>query len=265
MLVGVRVARDGAHVQAALVGEGGGTRIGGVGRQGHVAGLGHEIGDVGQLGEIGHAVVAQFELEVRDHGEQVGIARTLAEAVDGALDLRRARPDAREGIGHGTARVVVTVDAEGGSGQRRCGRSHDIADLVGQEATVGLAEAEGGGARLVGRTGHRERVVGIAQVTIKIVLGVEDDLDACRHKVGDGVPHHAEVLPERGLQGVFHMIRRRLAHNRDHGSAARDEVSKALVLVGQGVLAAGGPEGRNARMRQWQRPHPAEELDVLGI
>ena len=43
---------------------------------------------------------------------QGGIARTFADAIDGALDLTGAALDGRQAVGNGQAEVVVAVRAE---------------------------------------------------------------------------------------------------------------------------------------------------------
>src|SRR5271167_163215 len=59
-----------------------------------------------------HAMVAELELEVRDDRDEVRVAASLAETVDGALHLRRARLYTGKRVGDRDFRIVVTVNSE---------------------------------------------------------------------------------------------------------------------------------------------------------
>ena len=76
---------------------------------------------------------------VADDGEQVGVARALAIAVGGALDVHRTGLDRCEGVGDSTRGVVLAVDAE----LKACTRSdarHDSVDSAGQHPTVRVTQ-----------------------------------------------------------------------------------------------------------------------------
>ncbi|RYZ27673.1 MAG: hypothetical protein EOP01_07410, partial [Propionibacteriaceae bacterium] len=76
---------------------------------------GDGVGDAGDLaqGPRGQHAAPALELEVGHDRDQVGVARALAVAVEGALQVHRARVDRGEGVRHGAAGVVVGVDAQG--------------------------------------------------------------------------------------------------------------------------------------------------------
>jgi hypothetical protein len=58
------------------------------------------------------ALDAHLELEVGNDRHQVGVARALAVAVDGALHVRGAGDDGDDRVGRSAARVVLGVDAD---------------------------------------------------------------------------------------------------------------------------------------------------------
>jgi hypothetical protein len=96
-----------------------------------------------------------LDLQVRDDGEDVGVAGALAVAVDGALHVRGAGVDGRHRVGDRAPGVVVAVDAHPGS-SRVEDVAHDVGDLGGQHPPVGVAQRDDLGAGLGrGRTHSR--------------------------------------------------------------------------------------------------------------
>ena len=87
---------------------------------------------------------SRSEVQVGDHGEDVGVARALAMAVERALHVRRAGVDGRERLAPRT-RVVVAVDAEPGLVARARARRRPPRRAA---ATVGVAEHRDVGAGL---------------------------------------------------------------------------------------------------------------------
>ena len=85
-----------------------------------VGDLADRVRDPGRLAQAsgGQDLAALLDLQVADHGEQVGVAGALAVAVDGALHVRGARRHRGEGVGHRAAGVVVAVDAHARPGAR---------------------------------------------------------------------------------------------------------------------------------------------------
>src|SRR5438105_4733993 len=59
-----------------------------------------------------------------------GVSGALADAVDGALDLARARVERRETVGDGESEVVVTVDAYRHPGRADHALAHGVDNLA---------------------------------------------------------------------------------------------------------------------------------------
>ena len=267
MLVGFREARDGARMEAAFVRERRGARVGMVRGNGQVARFGYELGGPRKVAQVVGADAAEphLELHVGDGGEQVGVAHALADAADGALDLQRARADGGKRVGHRTAGIVVTVNAQLLAGKRARNDADYLLHLEGKRAAVRLAKIDGVGTGLACRADARERVVGIGLVAVEEVLGVEHDGEPVGLQIRDRVGDHAQVFLERGLQCARDLDIPCFPDDGRHRSAALDEVGEPLVLVGRRALLAGGPERGDARMGKRQLPHTAEELDVLRV
>ena len=141
VLVQVGVDADGARVQAGLVGERAGPDVGLARVRRHVGDLADRVRDPGRLGQParGQHLPAALELEVGQDGDQVGVARPLAVAVERALHLHGAGLDRGQRAGHRAAGVVVAVDAQAGAG----GGVHlgdEVGDDVGQVPAVGVAQ-----------------------------------------------------------------------------------------------------------------------------
>src|SRR5215472_5289043 len=154
VLVGLGVLEHGGDVDAALVGEGGVAHVGLSIPRLAIGELGHEAGDVAQLTQVlaRNAVEPHLEHHVGYDRHEVGVAAALPVAVDGPLHVVHALGDGGEGVGHRALRVVVDVDA-----QRRL-RTHvalhladDLRNLMGQPASVGVAEDEAVSARRLRR------------------------------------------------------------------------------------------------------------------
>ena len=159
----------------------------------------------------------------------------------------------------------MTVDAERLVGEFRHHRVYDLLDLEGKRAAVRLAQVDGVGTRLV-RCAHAcDRVVGVGLVAVEEVLGVEHHAPTRRLEIGDRIGDHAQVLLERGLQRARHLLVPGLAHDGEHGSAARDEVGEALVVCGGHALAARAAERGDLRMGERRFAHRLEKGDVFGI
>ena len=144
-------------------------------------------------------------LERHDDLLEAGVARALADAVDGALHLRRARLDAGEGVRDGHAEVVVTVD-----GEVDVLRADDVltqkADQLRHLLRRGVADGIGDVQRRrtrrdgVGVALGEEGVVGAGRV-----LGGELDVRALGVGVADHLRDRREHLLARHAQLVLHV------------------------------------------------------------
>ena len=267
VLVGGGEPRDGAGVQAALVGEGRRARVGMMRGHGHVAELGHVLGHACKLDEaaVPHAFRTHLQLQVGDDREQVGVAHALADAVHGTLHLRGAGAHGRERVGHRATGVVVAVDAESLAREGSDCGCDDLLHFEGQRAAVGLAKIHRIGTRLHGRPHAGQGIVAICFEAVEVVLGIEHHMPASRLQVGHRLADHAQVLFERRLQRALHLGVPRLPDDSDHRRPARDEVGQPGILGSGDALLAGGTKGRDLGVLQIHSRHFAEEGHVLGV
>ena len=126
MFVGRGVLDDGAGVEPGLVSKRGCADVGGRAE-------GHAVEDVIEharhAGQVGKRFfrdarfkarrIRFFQQKRRNQRCQVGIAAAFAEAIEGALDVPRARVDGGQGVGDSVARVVVGMDAKAIAGDAR--------------------------------------------------------------------------------------------------------------------------------------------------
>ncbi len=238
-----------------------------MGRGGEVHDLGDRVRDTGHLtqrarGQHTHVVL---EFESGADGKEVGVADPLAVAVGGALHMRGARVDGRQGVGDRAAGVVLGVDAEPGSRAGQDG-GDDRVDPGRKHAAVGVAQHDDIGAGVPGRAYDRRRVLRVGRVAVEEVLAVDEDAPALGPQVGDGVADHLQVLVERGAQGEFHMPVVGLGDQRDHRRGGVEQGLDLEVLARPGPGPAGGTERHQLRVPEVDLgPGPREELGVTRV
>ena len=267
MLVGGRELADGVHVRAALVGEGRGadprtTRIGGE--------VGDAVDEAGQAGEAlqrgrGDALPAELQLGARDDGGEVAVSGTLADAVDGTLDMGSTGFERGEGVGEAETGVVMRMDADGGLLERGDGGAGGRGDFGRQGTAIGVAQDDAVGAAGDGGQHGGDRVSRIVLPTIDRVLAVVDDLAAVGLQEGDRVADHLEVLFRRAAEDLADMQGGGLAVDRDDRGVDLEEAPDLGVFGGAHALTAGRPEGRQLGMLELDLLRAGEELDVAGI
>ena len=215
-LVGVARLEHAVLVDARAVREGVGAHDGLVRLHVDAGDTAHELARVRELlgDDVGVGVqLIAVHLDGHDDLLERGVAGALAQAVDGALDLRGARLDALERQRRGHAQVVVGVHGDG-----------DVLDAVHALAQVrdargevprhvvagGVGDVDHGGARLDGRLhdAHEEVLVGTAGV-----LGVELHVVHIRAGVAHGV--------DRALDGLVLTHVELLAQMRGRDAQAR--------------------------------------------
>ena len=147
-----------------------------------------------------------------------GVAGALADAVEAALDLRRAAADRGEGVGDREPEVVVAV-----AGEDDVRRAGDAGEHVAEEVLVFLRHREADGVRHVDR-----RRAGLDR-------GLHDAVDERPLGAGAVLQRELDVLAERA--GVLHALDRGL----DDGVRRHPE----LALH---VERRGGDEDVDARM-----------------
>ena len=213
MLVRLRETSDGAGMQTSLVREGRRARIRIMARKHHVAGIGHELRDARQLRQVIDARAVHLQLQVGNDRQQVHVAHALTIAVDGALHLRDAGFHGRQRVRHGTAGIVVAVDAECLVREAARDVFRNACDLGRQRTAVRLAQVDGIRARLMRHAHNLQGVFRVAFVSVEEVLGIEHYANAALLQVCHGFPHHAQILFQRGLQRALYLGIPALSHD----------------------------------------------------
>ena len=205
VLVRLGMLEDGRDVDAPLVGEGGVPDVRLRLPRLAIGQLGDEARDVAELAQVlaWDAVEAHLDHQVRDDGDEVGVAAALAVAVDGALDVVHPFGHRGQRVGDGALGVVVHVDAE----RRLClhvllDLADDLRDLVRQPSAIGVAEDEAVRARGLCRPEGGQSIVAVLLEAVEEVLGVVDDLLEVLEEIDDGVADHGDVLVEGGPERV---------------------------------------------------------------
>ena len=228
----------------------------------------------------GTQLVAELELQVGDDRAEVGVAAALAEAVDGALHLHRARLDAGERVRDRELGVVVAVDAERRPATAGARRASTAPRRRRQRCRRGCRRGRAAWRPLRPRREARERVLGVGAPAVEEVLGVEDHLVDALLQVRDRVGDDLEVGLERDAQivrdGTSQVGRRssrpgsrRRAASRRFWSASqvtpwrRVEPKAATLACRSFSFAHGLEERRVARVRA--RPAALDVVDAEGV
>ena len=267
MLVGGGELPDGVHVRAALMGEGRGadprtTRIGGE--------VGDAINEARKTSEAlergrGDALPAELQLGARDDCGEVAITGALADAVDGALDMRSARFKRSEGVGETEAGVIVRMDTDGRLLERSDRGAGGRSDFSGQGATVGVAKDDAVGTTGDGGEHGGDGVGRIFLPAIDRVFAIVDDFAAMGLQESDRIADHLEVLLRGTAEDFADVEGGGLAVDGDDRGIDLEEAADLGVFRGTHALAAGRPEGRQLGMLELDLLGAGEELDVAGI
>ena len=198
VLIGARVLLHGRDMDAAFVGEGRLADIGCAAVRRAIEQLIENARGVGERLELLRRHpglealrIVSLQQQCRDDGGEIGVAATLAEPVQRALDLAGAGAHRGERIGHAIVGVVMHMDADVVAGDVLHNLDHDPLDLLRQRAAIGVAQHHPAGAGLVGRLGAGKRVIGIGLVAVEEMLAVEQRLaprgDDGRDQLSDGL------------------------------------------------------------------------------
>ena len=225
-----------------------------------------EVRQLAQVAQLRRAddLVAHLQLQVGDDRAQVGVAAAFADAVDGALHLRRAVLHGDQTVGDAELRIVVAVDAD----RHLDGLAHGIdrgGDLVRQPAAVGLAETHDVGAGVRRDTATLDRELRVVAEAVEEVLGVEDDRVDVPLQEDDAVVDHLEVLRLRDAQILAHVQLPGLAEDGHDRRLRLQELADVGVVAGARADAACRAEGSDARVLQAQALGFLEERFVARI
>ncbi len=215
------------------------------------------------------------------HFFERAVAGALADAVDGALDLARARDHGRQAVGDRHAQIVVAVHRQPHLVDARhvlAQVAEQLAEFVRHRVADRVRNVDGGGAGLDGRRDHaREEIEfgarGVFGRELHVVAELARDLHAFDGAAHDLVLRHVELVlavdRAGGEEHVQAVPRRGLERLRGRSMSARVQraspamigpcTSRATALTDFEVAARGGGKARlddvDAQVRQRPR-HP---------
>ena len=203
-------------------------------------------------------------LDAHDHFLHGRVARTLAQAVDGALDLGCAVFNARQRQGRGHAQVVVAMHRHGDV-LDAANVLHEVpdatAELVGQAVTGGIGDVHDGCAgvdngldnlrqeRIVGTTGVLGIELDVLDIAFRMLDGGHRTLDALvlgdAELVAQVARAHAEARVDAGALGVLERVGRRVDVLLHRAREAADDrlVARQLGDAAHALEVAGAGNG----------------------
>ena len=254
------------RVQPALVRECAAAHIRLRGRLRHIGDFGDIAARLGQRRQlrVRYAVHAQFQLEIGDERNHIGVAAALAVAVHCALNLLAARLHGGDCARHRHIRVVVRMYAQRRVGMPPC-FCHNRRDFVGQRAAVGIAQHDALRARQRRRANRLQRVLRVCLVAVKVMLGVKEHPPAALRQKRHRIRNHSQIFFQRCLQHALHMQIPALAHQRSHIGFGGEQRGEIGVVRGADIGVARAAESRQRGMPQPQRLGALKELRVARI
>ena len=203
-------------------------------------------------------------MQIGDRRNQVGIAATLTQPVDSALDLHRAGAHRGDGVGHRDFGVVMAMDTDR-TVDRGASLPDRILDLEGQPPAVGVAQADKVNAGVRGRGQALQRELGAGRYTVEEVFRVEDYLVHALFQKRDRVVDYLEVLLVRDAQRLADVQVPGLAHNRRHRRTGAQNQLQVAILRRFQVGAAGRAESGDFGVAQLEFLHLGEKGRVALV
>ncbi len=171
-----------------------------------------------------------LQLQCRDDRDEVGIAATLAQSVQRALDLAGAGAHGGERIGDRLFGVVVGVDADMIAGDDLDHFGNDRFNLVRQRAAIRIAQHHPAGAFVVSGARAGQRIGRIGLVAVEEMLAVEQHFAVARPRRANAVADRGEVFFERGLERDADVVVPGLRHEADRLRVGLQQRGKARIV-----------------------------------
>jgi len=168
-----------------------------------------------------------------------------AQPVQRALNLPRTGIDRRQTASHRIARIIMGMDRDVLAGNAAGDDSaRDLANLMGQRATIGVAQHDPTRARGIGRLQAIQSVSGVCLIAIKEMFGIKQGFAPLGHKMGKAVANAGHVFVQRDAQRSFDMKVMGFA-DQTHGRRVRIQHSgQHIIIFGAAPGAFCHTEGR---------------------
>src|SRR6185295_18952317 len=144
--------------------------------------------DVETLGEF------RFQLERGNDRDQVGIAASLAKAVERSLDLACAGANSGKRICDRLLRIVVSVDPHMVARNDLYDLTDNAFNLVGERTAVGIAKDDPTRTFVICSPGTGERKFRIGLIAIEEMFAIEQHFPALRLCGANALADRREVL-----------------------------------------------------------------------
>ena len=209
----------------------------------------------------------------RDQCHQIGIATTLAQPVQSALNLPRPRLDRSQRIGHRIAGIVVAMDAQTVAGDAACNDlGHHTPHFAGQGAAIGVTKHDPARPGLIGGAQARQRIGRIGAVAVEEMLRIKQRLAPAGHHMFERSRNRLAVFVQRDAKRCGHMKLMAFAHQTNRRRARIQHRRQHIIILGRAPHPLGHAKGGHGGAQLWHldeklrvgriRPRPAA-LDVI--
>ncbi|CEG08372.1 hypothetical protein BN961_01787 [Afipia felis] len=204
-----------------------------------------------------------FQFQRRNQRAQIGVAATLAEAVQRTLDLAHARAHRRERIRNRLPGIVMRMDAEMRAGDVLRHLADDRLNLIRHGAAVGVAQHHPARAGLIGGLGTCQREFRVFLVAIEEMLAIEHGLAAFLRRRAHAVADRGEVFLLGRLKRDPHLIGGGFRHETERIGLRLQHADQSGVVRRRTARAAHHAERGELRVGKFRMG--AEEFAVRRV
>ena len=166
-------------MQAAFVSKGFLSHIGGARIRRAIQNIINLVRESSQLPQsviVNSSLHAHLHHEIGNDGDQIGVAASLAQSIEGPLHMTRARSHCRERIGNRLPGVIVGVNSHHTIGMLHHHLLCDAFHLIAHCAAIGVTQHQHRCAAIHRRLQTLHGVILVILKTIKKMLGIKKQL-----------------------------------------------------------------------------------------
>ena len=209
------------------------------------------------------AAIGVFQKQGRNQRGQIGIAAALAQTIERALNMARARIYRGQTARNGGFGVIMGMNAQTIPRHARGDyRPRDLANLIRQSAAIRITQNDPPRPRRMRRVNGGQCIILVGLIAIKEMFCIKQRLAPCFHEMGDGGADIFKVFFKADPKSLGHMEIMGFAHQTNRSRARIHHARQNIIIRGRAACAFGHTKGRHGRARV---RHRFEKGTVRGV